>query len=492
MDLAQVRRLVPAMLVAAAAFLYANLFAFPATPFLLEGDQVYFWNFAQRMLGGEHVYRDFLQYTPPGTDLVYRAALGIFGVRIWLPNAMDLLLGVALCGVCFALARRIMDRGPALLATFLFLVWVFAKAQNGTHHYWSMLAILCAIVVADRSALATGALLGLSCFFTQTHGVFAFLGYGVFLVWTRRPWRSIALSAASFAVVLVALEAPYVADVGLAKLWYFEIAYPVRYVSGGSQHLSLLGLPTTWHNLPNLAQRALVDLMLPVVYVITLWRARTPEVRLIALIGAALFLEIALSPDWVRAYAVSMPAIILLVWWMPKGLRRCAWVVIAVLAVQQTIGRHRGIRTMVDVPAGRAATVPVTAEKLQWLAQHTQPGQYFFQATWPGFYMPLHLQNPAYLSEITQNESTRPEDVTRSVGEIEAKEVRYVLWSAYNDQPDPRYPSEDHVGALRAYLHAHYERVSVFSDRDEIWQRVAFRGATRDRTTPQNATTSRQ
>jgi hypothetical protein len=302
------------LLLVAAAFLYVNLFRFPATPFLLEGDQVYFWSFAQRLLGGDHVYRDFLQYTPPGTDLVYRAALSLFGVRIWLPNAMDLVLGVALCSVCFRLARRIMDYEPALLATALFLVWIFAKALNGTHHYWSMLAILCAILVAERSPLVVGTLLGASCYFTQTHGVFALAGYAIF----RRSWCDLLRASMAFAVVLIALEAPYIADVGLAKLWYFEVTYPVNYVSGGSQHLSLLGLPTTWRNLPNLIQRALVDLMLPIVYAITLWRVRMREVRLIALIGGALFLEIVLSPDWVRAYAVSMPAVILAVWWMPQ------------------------------------------------------------------------------------------------------------------------------------------------------------------------------
>src|SRR5579859_4906145 len=195
-------RATPAMLLAIAAFLYANLFLFPATPFLLEGDQAYFWYFAQRIVGGDHVYRDFLQYTPPGTDLVYSVPLALFGGRIWLPNAMDLLLGVALCGICFALARRLMDRGPALLATGVFLVWVFGKALDGTHHWWSMLAILCAILVAERSPLATGALLGLSCFFTQTHGVFAFVGYAAYLVWTHRPWRAIVVAAAAFAIVL--------------------------------------------------------------------------------------------------------------------------------------------------------------------------------------------------------------------------------------------------------------------------------------------------
>jgi hypothetical protein len=462
------------MLLAAAAFLYANLFLFPATPFLLEGDQVYFWNFAQRIVGGERAYRDFLEFTPPGTGLLYSVPFALFGGRTWLPNAMDLLLGIALCTICFTLARRIMDKGPALLATCFFLIWIWSKALNGTHHWWSVLAILCALLVADRSPIAVGALLGLSCFFTQTHGVFAFIAYAIY----RRSWRDIARSAASFAIVLGALEAPYIASVGLARLWYLQVVYTARYVVGAGQHLSLLGLPITWHNLPNLAQRAFVDVMLPVVYAITLWRSRAREARLLALVGAALFLEIASSPDWVRVYAVCMPAVILLIWWLPKKTHRYVWVVLAVLAAQQTIGRHRGVRTVVDLPAGRAATVPLTAEKLQWLAANTKPGDDFFSATWPGLYMPLALKNPAYLSGVTQNETTRPEDVERSIAEIDAKEVRYILWSAYNDQPDAQHPREDHLAPLREYLHGRYHRVRVFVDRDEIWERAVTQRAT--------------
>ncbi len=470
MALVHSRSLVPVMLVTAAAFLYVNLFLLPATPFLTEGDQVYFWYFGQRLLAGDQVYRDFLQFTPPGTDLLYGAALWLFGIRIWLPNAMDLLLGVAFCATGFALARRIMDRGPALIATFLFLVWVFGKALNGTHHWWSMLAILCAVLVAERSAVAAGALFGLSCFFTQTHGVFALLAYAVWLLWTRQPRRALLLAIASFAIVFVLLEAPYVASVGLARLWYSQITYSFKYVAHGHSQ-SLLGLPFTWHNLPNLVQRVLVDLALPVVYGIALWRARDHHVKLLALVGAALFLEIALSPNWVRVYAIALPGVVLLVWLLPQRLHRWAWVVIVALAAQQTIGRQRGITTIVDVPSGRLATVPVTAEKLRWLAQRTRPGDYFFQGTFPELYVPLRLNNPAFLSEITEDEATRPEDVERSIGAIEAKQVRYILWSPYN-VPDPRHPLEDHLGALRAYLGQHYRRVQVFSDREEIWERA--------------------
>jgi len=59
------------MLLGIAGFLYLNLFALPNIPFLQTGDQIYFWVFAQRMSQGERVYRDFFQFTPPGTDLLY-------------------------------------------------------------------------------------------------------------------------------------------------------------------------------------------------------------------------------------------------------------------------------------------------------------------------------------------------------------------------------------------------------------------------------------
>jgi len=45
----------PSLLLGSTVYLYLNLFAFPATPFLLGGDQVYFWMHAQRMLHGERI-----------------------------------------------------------------------------------------------------------------------------------------------------------------------------------------------------------------------------------------------------------------------------------------------------------------------------------------------------------------------------------------------------------------------------------------------------
>lgn len=108
----------------AAAYLYLNLFRLPHTPLVLGGDQLYFWMNAYRMLFGERIYQDFFQATPPGTDLVYFAAFRMFGAQVATANAVVLLLGVALCLVCFRIAEQMTKRSLALLCSLFFLAFL--------------------------------------------------------------------------------------------------------------------------------------------------------------------------------------------------------------------------------------------------------------------------------------------------------------------------------------------------------------------------------
>src|SRR5215471_4395702 len=174
------------VLLAAAVYLYLNLFAIPLTPILLGGDQVFFWLNAQHMLEGRRIYQDFLQFTPPGADLVYFTLFKLFGFRIWVTTAAVFALGVAFSWICFSLASDIMRRSWALLTTALFLVLVYSKALNATHHWFSMLAIACAIKIsfkkiASLTLALSGALLGLATFFNQAHGPTALLAFAGFL-----------------------------------------------------------------------------------------------------------------------------------------------------------------------------------------------------------------------------------------------------------------------------------------------------------------------
>jgi hypothetical protein len=63
-------RLTAIVVPGSAAFLYFNLFTLRGVPFLLDGDQVYFWTYGMRMLHGERIYQDFFTTRPPGTAVL--------------------------------------------------------------------------------------------------------------------------------------------------------------------------------------------------------------------------------------------------------------------------------------------------------------------------------------------------------------------------------------------------------------------------------------
>src|ERR1700754_4817885 len=118
------------IVLAGTVYLYSNLFLSAKTPFVLGGDQVYFWMGAQRILDGQVVYRDFFQLTPPGTDLIYAAFFKVLGAHIWVPNAVVIALGVLMGCVCFSVSRQFMKSPAAALTTGLFLVLIYGKALN--------------------------------------------------------------------------------------------------------------------------------------------------------------------------------------------------------------------------------------------------------------------------------------------------------------------------------------------------------------------------
>ena len=487
------------VLVGAGLFLYLNLFVLPHTPILLTGDQVFWWMNAQRMLSGERLYRDFFQFTPPGTDLFYWALFKAFGVRIWVTNVAVMLLGMALCAVCFKVARQLMGRWPALLATSLFLTLLYGKDLNATHHWFSMLPIMggAAITMKGRTlarTTAVGVLLGTAAFFNQAHGTVAVLAFALWLLWegfpNRKTWRDPikhpAVVLASFAIALLSLSAHFLFANGAKQLWYYEVTFVRRYMVGGlSQFPGLPEFPT-WRRLPVVGQYIFVCMVLPAVYPTALvrrWRTRMSHdshgngVALLALLGLALFLEVAISANWLRLYAVAIPGIVLLVWFADCAgrARRHAigliWLAVFCLALGETWSRHQREYVVTELPAGKVALAVPAFAKLHALREKTHPGEFFFQPTWPGVYTPLQLRNPVYLDTVWPNEESRPAYVERSIEELESKQVRYILWSPNLNYSDPSSLSSDHLAPLRDYLHDHYQQVEIFSDQDELWER---------------------
>jgi hypothetical protein len=488
------------LLLSAVAYLYLNLFSPPATPLLLGGDQTYFWMDGQRMLSGEQPYRDFFQFTPPGTDLFYFLLFKLFGPHIWVTNFAVLVLGVALTWICFDIASGIMERELALLAASLFLVFIYGRALNATHHWFSILAVMCAVRVWQRPTTArlmtAGALLGLASFFTQTRGGAALVAFSIFLVWQRQqsgnPWRDLArqlvLLLTSFAVTLLALSARFIAIAGARLLWYDEVTYVRLFMVHGlvSQFMGLPE-PFSWAALPRLAPYLFVYASLPAIYSLMLWKCwrerRNPPcawslVTLLTMVGLFLLVEVASSLNWLRLYAVAMPGMILLVWALgrAKTIRPYAiaitWIIISAVAIRQIGVRYLGDRLVLETPGGKTLVSPQTSTKLQSLMKYTKPGQSMFQAAGPGIYLPLQLRNSVFLDAVETNQQTRPEHVERTIQELEVKEVQFVLWSPRLDDTnlfDRR--TEKVISPLRNYVRKRYVRVQVFPDRDELWER---------------------
>jgi hypothetical protein len=186
-----------------------------------------------------------------------------------------------------------------------------------------------------------------------------------------------------------------------------------------------------------------------------------------------MFLEVAPSPNWIRLFCVATPGIILLVRLLAVGLtspaRRYAaimiWTGLIFLAAHQTWSRHLQQATLLDLPAGRVATTPVTGGKLAWLTRHTTPGQFLFEARWVDVYLPLALRNPVFTDMLEGGHKSRDEFVDLSIRQLEARRVQYIIWSPRLESP--AYP----FAKFYRFLADHYQRVLTFPDQDEVWER---------------------
>jgi hypothetical protein len=486
-----------------ALYLYLNLFTLHNIPYLRIGDQGFFWEYAFRMLQGDHVYRDFFQFTPPGADLFYLSLFKLFGASYSSAYLGLILLGVALFGTCFSVAHRILSRNQALLTAATVIVLIFGEQLDGTHHWFSITLSLCAVraLMPERTfprIVAAGVLTALAAFFTQTTGAAALIALLLALLWEhfahRKSWKLtsqlIAMLVTTFILVSLAMNAHFVIDAGWPKFLFLQVTYPHHYVLESHGFIapdmrSMLHLRT----LPRLLRHLFVYSLLAI-YAPILWYCRRKrrafessndmQIVLLALLGLLLMLQIITRANWTRIYAVTPPALILLSWsvahFTSSSFQRRAIIVafcaIACLAILQTHGRNHNAYQVATLPAGKAVLPATQFEQYTWLAQHTLPGDYFFQANWLDVYVPLSLRNPVFAEDFVPNERMRPDWVTLAIQQIDQRQVKYILWSPQWSNPNhAESPTSDHLGPLRTYIGNHYILVHVFSNRDEIWQR---------------------
>jgi hypothetical protein len=474
-----------AVLLGSCIYLYANLFASGTTPFLLGGDEQVFWMNAQRLLHGELVYRDFFEFTPPGTDLAYLTAFRLFGSEVWVTNLVVLSLGAALSWLCYRLARSVMLPVPAALTAALFLVFDYGSWMDGTHHWFSMLAVMGALAVllqptTSARLMICGALLGAASFFTQTRGVIAAMGFAAYLVWQRfqmrQPWSGCLKHQSLLLVSLLSawgvLSSYFIVSVGIHRLWYFQIAFVREYMRkqwNGLPPDSVISWPLRY-SIVYCAMPAICALAFGMLLRKQPDRSplRSSRIALLAFVSAALFLEVSLSPNPLRASCVAAPGMVLAMWAIYSlaadyrtYLTSLLCAGLLVVPAHQTWARHSQHSATLDLPGGRIAPAALSVEKLSWIAAHTQPGQYFFQSRLPGVYLPLALRIPTFTFLFHE---TRPEFLDLSMRQLEQKRVRYILWSPGLETPPYLFAS------FHEFLLDRYHKVWTFSDQEEIWE----------------------
>lgn len=496
------RWLVPAILFASGLFLFLQTFMLPGVPLIANGDQGIHLSLAARMFDGQFIYRDFDHFPLPGTDVLYLVLFKLFGVRAWIAPTMLIVLGVSINWLGIRISQKIMSGPIVFLPGLLFLTLPFAGFLDATHHWYSTLAGTAALLVAleKRTPVRlawSGLLWGIATCFAQS-AVIGAMATAVFLLWEHRYQEPRANSLlqnevffiGSLITTVLAFNAYFIWKVGLKRFLDDTVVFLAKYYDADSFNqwrVYMADMPSihAYSQWPNVAAFLLIHLVIPLVYVLLFvryWReARLhPEEHwdrlvLISLTGLFLFLSVIHAAGFMRMHTISLPALILLSWFLKaqfkpeKVLLRGLWATIIVLAVARPVITQVRRNVSLDLPTGRTAFAgyPVLYSKCKWASERTKAGDYFMDD--PQICFALRLRDPSRVPFLRPTDYTRPEQVQDAVQALARLHVKFVNW--YAGLEDEAFdPAGDHLAPLRAYLQAHYHVAQRFSNGDEIWE----------------------
>lgn len=485
-------------LVIAFVFLYLRTFLLPATPLVAYGDEVHYFLHAVRMLHGQLPYRDFFTFVLPGTDLLYAGTFRLLGVHQWVAQGYVVIIGLLLTGVITWLSSSIL-RGPlVMLPGLLFLVFDIDSALDATHHWWSTLFVMVAagILLAGRSnrrIAAAGGLCGVAALFTQTQGALGLLAIALYLAWTggednrSSRFREQFLLLSIFAIVVASFAGYFAYRVGFRTLTYWTVYFPIVYFPKLEAHTPrayFLQMPVP-HKLSDLLfaiPYIFIHLVVPFIYLFCMFRLVREKknmerrlwekVLLINLIGLALFATVVTAATPLRICVVAPPAMIACVWFfsrtarLDRWVRATLWTAGITLVLYLPLSRQRHGATYLDLPTGRAAFMdPKRYDVMRWSAEHTRPGESFFNNPWATF--ALSLDTPSPLDYVTPAEFTRPEQVDAVVRSLADHHTQLIF--LYPELYGPRRPG-DNLEPFRRYVYKNYHLAMAYPS-GQIWER---------------------
>lgn len=507
------------VVLAAALYVFLLVFKLPFTPFLNEVDHHMFLYEGMRLLDGDTMYRDFFQFTFPGSQTWYWLMFSIFGLKYWILPATIVAIATASAWICVRVSRAVIGGGFFVLPTVFFIFFGFRwNGLDGTHRMFSPVFLMLAVFVLLKGTDAVrlvfaGIFCAVASFFTQQRGVFVVATIAVFLIvegfYSGRKRRSIigSLSAlgVSFVVTLTALCSYFVISAGVANFCAATIEYPAKYYHYAVYNnfgILALDLKSSLNISDFSSALTAVDslfylFVIPVAYLVfwllffvkrkthewTFWR----PIFLIALVGTSLTFTIT-APNTSRLFQIAMPGLIVFTWLIDYAKKtskgsplatqtaRAVAALFFLLTIIQVIRVQTNPYQMLETPSGILAynPSPIIDKRYKWLMERTKPGDYVFESYQPYIYFPLLLRNPTKYGQIWDSDYTRPEHVTETIADLEARRPQYILWNNDYNKPSAMRTAGDHTAPLADYLQQNYKPAGDIIENSEghiqIWK----------------------
>ena len=491
-------------------FLYLHLFLVPNTPIFYEMDHVALLNDAKRMYEGEIIYRDFFEFTFPGSHLLYYIFLNVFGTNYWIANLLILVHGMAAVILCVAICRRIIGDNfyaylPAALYVFFGFRWF---GIDGEHRMFSpILAYVAVFFLISKTTYVRLAVAGIACalssLFTQQRGVLAIGAIGVFLFikialkekdWPRFMKSGLVL-AFTFAASLLLMLLPFIITAGPDRFYESTFLFLSNYVEDPSTNsfATYLGTLAKIRSFGLLMTVVAVFyyILIPLIYVITLvfiWTKRkNPLVRhkdgvlLVCLLG--MFFAIGtFAPNAVRIFQISLPALILLGWLIAQINFKSDLPAKAAVLILITFGLTMSLRLQtgwdvhkLSTPSGELAFLsPVVFERYLWLSEHAGSEDLVYETYNSHVNFPLHLRNPSRISIILNTAYTPRSQVDQAIADLKTTKARYIIWDGSWTEEIGLLSDEQKLKPFYLFLTSNYHLRQKFTPYDarqrEIWE----------------------
>ncbi len=491
---------------------------------------------AERMLAGEHLYRDVIVHTAPLPYELLAACFRLFGAELWVARALLVCFQVLGASALFALVRRsgtseLAHCAAAIVATAP--VFLFPQISN---YYYTTIAFYLALaasymgaraVASQRWAVCAGAMLSVIALCKQTTGVVFAVPFVIALFVltapSQRPRRALAVVGGGTLIAAVTLGT-YALRGDLADLIFGIVELPLSMGSSYrapylniwplgefSQDVSenwvmyVPGLYYLKHGLfATLGQPIIVTTQflyaLPFcVVAATLLRAWRGGLTTAGWLHGAVLLAMTLNvfprSSWGHLVVALPPSLVQLALLFRRAdtsdnappWARAVAVSIAIGCVAAAAATASWIESQAGPasfgprvplrPVSRAYKQPGIPRVIQYLGNRTRPGDSIFVTRQePLIYFATQTRNPTPFGGVLPGLRSLQEP--RILAALE--NTRYVVMSDI-DQPLYTYYGEE-LPAVQQYLERHYSVPADFVLDDYSWIVVVARGRDRGET----------